>query len=200
MGVEGASFNGFVNDESLWNLFWCFLCKFYYRSRPILKTLGQFQNLGFAIMSTRENIRLIARTPLPLQEILIFIASVSSWDSGESAQTHLSLCCLHTSSVQIRIVCAPKIAFIFFTNQFKHVFWDKLGAQKNRLIETVLLCTQNICFGWEIRKTIFKYTLLSGDLKYIESGCRWRFRLKFRPLARRICQHGHILVTFVCMW
>ena len=28
-----------------------------------LKTLGQFQNLGFAIMSTRENIRLIARTP-----------------------------------------------------------------------------------------------------------------------------------------
>ena len=62
MGVEGASFNGFVNDESLWNLFWCFLCK-YYRNRPILKTLGQFQNLGFAIMSTRENIRLIARTP-----------------------------------------------------------------------------------------------------------------------------------------
>ena len=63
VGVDGASFNGFVNDESLWNLFWCFLCKFYYRNRPILKTLGQFQNLGFVIMSTRENIRLIARTP-----------------------------------------------------------------------------------------------------------------------------------------
>ena len=28
-----------------------------------------------------------------------------------------------------------------------------LGAQKNRLIETVLLSTQNICFGWEIRNT-----------------------------------------------
>ena len=27
-----------------------------------------------------------------------------------------------------------------------------LGAQKNRLIETVLLSTHNICFGWEIRK------------------------------------------------
>ena len=30
-----------------------------------------------------------------------------------------------------------------------------LGAQKNRLIETVLLSTHNICFGWEIRKLFF---------------------------------------------
>ena len=37
---------------------------FYYRNRPILKTLGQFENLGFVIMSTREIIRLIARAPL----------------------------------------------------------------------------------------------------------------------------------------
>ena len=29
------------------------------------------------------------------------------------------------------------------THQFKHVF----GAQKNRLIKTVLLSTHNICFG-----------------------------------------------------
>ena len=29
---------------------------------PLLKTLGQFENLVFVIMSTRENIRLIART------------------------------------------------------------------------------------------------------------------------------------------
>ena len=41
-----------------------FLCIFYYRNSPILKTLGQFENLGFVIMPTRENIRLIARTPL----------------------------------------------------------------------------------------------------------------------------------------
>ena len=37
---------------------------FYYQNRPILKTLGQFENLGFVIMSTRENIGLIARCPL----------------------------------------------------------------------------------------------------------------------------------------
>ena len=32
--------------------------------QPILKTLGQFENLVFVIMSTGENIRLIARTSL----------------------------------------------------------------------------------------------------------------------------------------
>ena len=31
----------------------------------ILKILGQFENLGFVIMSTMENIRLIARAPSP---------------------------------------------------------------------------------------------------------------------------------------
>ena len=40
------------------------------------------------------------------------------------------------------------------TNQFKHVF-----------NETVLLSTHNICFGWEIKKIVFQYTLLSGGLK-----------------------------------
>ena len=39
-----------------------------------------------------------------------------------------------------------------------------MGAQKIYLIETVLLSTHNICFGWEIRKIIFSYTLLSGGL------------------------------------
>ena len=39
-----------------------------------------------------------------------------------------------------------------------------MGAKKNRLIETVLLSTHNICFGWEIRKIIFKYTLFSWGL------------------------------------
>ena len=28
VGVEGASFHSFENDESLWNLCWCFLCIF----------------------------------------------------------------------------------------------------------------------------------------------------------------------------
>ena len=39
------------------------------------------------------------------------------------------------------------------------------GAKKNHLIETVLLSTLNICFGWEIRKIISIYTLLSRGLR-----------------------------------
>ena len=42
-----------------------------------------------------------------------------------------------------------------------------LGAQKNRLIEKVLLSTNNICFGCAIRKIVLYYTLLSGDLSDI---------------------------------
>ena len=38
------------------------------------------------------------------------------------------------------------------------------GAQKNRLSEVVLLSTHNICFGWEIRKIMFRYTPVSGGL------------------------------------
>ena len=41
-----------------------------------------------------------------------------------------------------------------------------LGAQKNRPIETVLLSTHIICFGWEIKKIVFQYALLSGGLNY----------------------------------
>ena len=39
-----------------------------------------------------------------------------------------------------------------------------VGAQKNRLIETVLLSTHNIYFAWEIRKLFRKYYLSSGAL------------------------------------
>ena len=59
--VESARLQGIVNGESLWNVFYCLLCIFYCQTTQILKTLGQFENLVFVIMSTRENIRLIAR-------------------------------------------------------------------------------------------------------------------------------------------
>ena len=38
----------------------------YCQITPIVKTLGQFENLVFVIMSTRENIRLIARSSLDI--------------------------------------------------------------------------------------------------------------------------------------
>ena len=36
-----------------------------------------------------------------------------------------------------------------------------MGVQKNRLIETVLLSTHNICLDLEIRKLLFCYTLFN---------------------------------------
>ena len=42
-----------------------------------------------------------------------------------------------------------RIAFFFSSQSNKRCV---LGAQKNRLIETVLLSTHDICFGLEMRK------------------------------------------------
>ena len=62
MEVEKTSCHGFVNDESLWDVFMLTM-HILLPATPNLKTLGQFGNLVFVIMSTRANIRLIARTP-----------------------------------------------------------------------------------------------------------------------------------------
>ena len=47
---------------------------------------------------------------------------------------------------------------------YAYALADVLGAQKNRLIETVLLSTHNIWFGWEIKKIFFCYTPLTRVL------------------------------------
>ena len=64
-------------------LIFCLLCIFYYRTTPNLKTLGQFENLVFVIMSTRENIRLITRTPLNrrLFFFCFFLHRLRSWNN-----------------------------------------------------------------------------------------------------------------------
>ena len=45
-----------------------------------------------------------------------------------------------------------------------------MGAQNNRLIVTILLSTRMICFGREIRKLLFCYTLLTSGL-LMEKEC-----------------------------
>ena len=58
-----------------------------------------------------------------------------------------------------------------------------LGAQKNCLIEMVLFSTHNIRFVCELRKIIFKCTLLSGGLVYdILINCRWKSYKWDRPI------------------
>ena len=53
----------------------------------------------------------------------------------------------------------PKIVNIFLPISLNKC----LGAQKKSLIETVLLSTHNICFGWELR-ILFGYPLLTKVL------------------------------------
>ena len=63
------------------------------------------------------------------------------------------------------------------TGTDKHMLWTKkcdhlridvltfvLDAQKNRLIETVLLITHIVYLDWKKRNLSFNYTLLSDDL------------------------------------
>ena len=46
-----------------------------------------------------------------------------------------------------------------------------LGAQKNRLIETLLLSTHNVCFGWGIKKKNFQlHTLIWGPVLNIPTS------------------------------
>ena len=68
-----------------------------------------------------------------------------------------------------------KIVNIFLPINFNICF----GAQKNRLIETVLLSTNNICFGREIRKINFCYALLT---KFLEKQFKatWPYCLHIR--------------------
>ena len=57
----------------------------------------------------------------------------------------------------------------FLIHPFKHMFWVLKRTVSLRrffwvpttyvLVETVLLSTHNICFGWEIRKLIFNFAL-----------------------------------------
>ena len=67
------------------------------------------------------------------------------------------------------------------------------GAQKKRLIETVVLSTNNISFGWEIRKINFSYALLSGSLIFSsESSSKYHKRLW------RVCTYAQTRLSLCC--
>ena len=55
------------------------------------------------------------------------------------------------TQVQIKQIFERKIVFFSYPSVLSYV----LGAQKNCFIMTVLLSTNNICFGCEIRKISF---------------------------------------------
>ena len=69
--------------------------------------------------------------------------------TAESPQPNLVSLGLHHTFRLTKKKC--KIVNIFLSISFNIFF----GSQKNRLIETVLLSTHNICFGWRIRNLFF---------------------------------------------
>ena len=66
-------------------------------------------------------------------------------------------------------ILSSKLLIFFFSSEIY-----VLGAQKNRLIETVLLSTHNICFGWGIRKSFVRCTLLTKGLYIVHVYCSSR--------------------------
>ena len=61
----------------------------FYRYRPILKALGQFENLVLEIMTTRRNIRRIARTPFRvLAQFRYFIIKLLTFGCVQIYQYH----------------------------------------------------------------------------------------------------------------
>ena len=47
------------------------------------------------------------------------------------------------------------------------------GAQRNYPIDTILLSTYTICFGWEIIKIIFNYAILNGGMTWYLFRATW---------------------------
>ena len=68
-------------------------------------------------------------------------------------------------ATQVIKILSVKLLIFSYPSDVTYV----LGVQKNHLIETVLLSTHNIAFGWEIRK-IFFVTLLTKGLIQWHSG------------------------------
>ena len=82
--------------------------------------------------------------------------------SGKKIDFKYTLLSEVLAKVQIRIACAPKIAFMFIPIYVNRC----LDAQKN-LIEMVLLSTNNICFGWETRKKSSTHSYLQAWINLV---------------------------------
>ena len=65
-----------------------------------------------------------------------------------------------------------------------------MDAQKNRLIETVLLSTHNICFGREIKKIVFQNTLIWRPDNRVQMGLdetQHVFRVSKKVSLKPVC-------------
>ena len=74
-----------------------------------------------------------------------------------------------------------------------------MGAQKNRLDETVLLGTHNICFGWDIKKIVFQYALLFGRPVDIKRVKVWHGKnIQYKSSVIFLWFSDHFITFFLC--
>ena len=66
-------------------------------------------------------------------------------------------------------------------------------TQKNRLSETVLLSTHNICVGLEIKKIVLQYALLSGGIVVVTS------LFTVAPIVVVLCMFIVLLCCLLCV-
>ena len=86
----------------------------YCQTTPNSKTLGQFENLVFVIMSTRENIRLIARSSLKLSSAANYRNFVTSFLFFEKKiKYYIS----RVSSASRRFLCNIILYLLFWEKQ-----------------------------------------------------------------------------------
>ena len=79
----------------------------------------------------------------------------------------------YNAKVQVSKCLSVKLSFVSYQQFIQNV----LCGRKNRLAETILLSTHNICFGWEKRINCFNYALLSRSLLSMT-----QLRITKRPL------------------
>ena len=113
------------------------------------------------------------------------------WSVCAYAQAGLSLCWSHIPHCwKSHATALPFFLTITLNMCFGHSkepsHWD------------CLLITHNICFGWEIRKIIFKYTRLSGGLKISHST----YRISTGKVLKigRAFEGSHFLISFLILY
>ena len=83
---------------------------------------------------------------------------------GQSSQSEGELTSYYCDYIGLdKQIFERKIVIFSYLSVLTYV----LGAQKNRIIERVVLSIHKICFGWEIRKLFFWYSLLNKGLGHI---------------------------------
>ena len=129
-----------------------------------VKIIGDFNTLAIVLINLQEEIGEKQFSNFSKKSPLLHVALYMFWIDSRVCDNTLHFCSLSVTSVHPSTSLLGTIVKNIYGNTIHKNFSVKLwifyypsiltyvlGAQKNRVIETVLLSNHNICFGWEIR-------------------------------------------------